>query len=300
MAKITEKEYKKLEKNGVIEDYDDDEDEDLDEDDELEEDESEEDESDDDDESEEEEEDFKDKDTSKDSKKTDPKKVEEEKKKQSKEEDAKFAALRRQSEAAKRDQEQREKAAYERGIVEAYGGVNKFTEEKLVDSHDIQIFINMLEMEKKGLDPIKDYYKYSKEQSKIIEEKRQSTQKNAEWFRKDADEFSKKYPDITIDQLKADSRFIKFSDGKIGNVPLTKIYEDYSDFMVDVDKSAKTNAQKIVAKAKATPGSLANKSHEDDADSYYSIDQIKKMSQSEVTKNYRKVEKSLAYHNKSK
>ncbi len=218
-----------------------------------------------------------------------------EKEKQSKKDNERFARERREREAKEREIKEVERKAYEKGLVEAVGGVNPFTNEPIVDSHDIQEFLTMREMDKKGLDPVADYSKYLKQQAKEKEVKQESVakkEKDADWFRNDLQDFNTKHPDVSLEKLQADTRFVKFSEGKVGNVPLSKMYEDYTSFIAEFNQETDKKIRAAVAKAIATPGSADSTTPPDQ--SIYSLDQIKKMSQKEIDANFEKVQKSLS------
>lgn len=219
----------------------------------------------------------------------------EKEKQQSKKDNERFARERREKEAKEREIKEVERKAYEKGLVEAVNGVNPYTNEPITDSHDIQEFLTMREIDRKGLDPIADYHKYLKQQAKEKENKQELNtrkEKDADWFRNDLQDFNTKHPDISLEKLQADTRFVKFSEGKVGNVPLSKMYEDYTSLIAEFNQETDKKIRAAVAKALATPGSADSSVTPDP--SIYSLDQIKKMSQKEIDANYDKVQKSLS------
>lgn len=215
-------------------------------------------------------------------------------KKQSKEINNKYAELRREKEKKEAELKEIEKKAYEKGLVEAVNGVNPYTNEKIEDSHDIQVFLTMREMEKKGLDPITDYYKYTRDKLREETQKDTPKQKDTKWFEEDAKRFSEEYPDVSIAELGKDVRFLKFGKGKINNLPLAEVYADYLEFVGEIESEIDKKARRMVAKSKATPGPVSTTTNVDNE--IYSLDQIKGMSQKEVSKNFDKVLKSMKIH----
>lgn len=209
---------------------------------------------------------------------------------------SKFAQQRREKEEREKEIEKVKKEAYKQALIDSVDGVNPYTGDKIEDQHDIDEFLTMREMEKKGLDPIADYHKYLKDKAR--EEKNKTnfnvSKLNEEQIKEDAVLFQKTYPNVKITDLQNDNRFIKFSEGKLDVLPLTKVYGDYLDFVKEIDAEVDKKARKLFAKAKSSPGPQETSSQTQDSE-YYTIDQIKKMSQKEVSQNFEKVEKSLAY-----
>lgn len=223
------------------------------------------------------------KDTEK-SEKEEPKKdVKEEKQEQSKEVNSDFARRRREKEL-----QEKIKKAKEEAIVEALGGINPYTQQEIKDSYDIQEYLNMKAIEKDGGDPLTDYASYQKTKLRSEEEKR----KQDLWFEKDREDFLEKYPDVNLQSLLNDNSFIKFSNYKVGNTPMSKIYEDFIEITSAFESKANKKAQQIVANANASTGSL--KSNQSNQDVIYTREQVAQMSQDEVTKNYDKIRKSMA------
>ena len=105
----------------------------------------------------------------------------------------------------------------------------------------------MREIEKAGLDPIADYHAYvaNKQRAEIARNK--VTQPSKEWLENDARQFMQKYSDVDFSSLMEDKRFLKFAEGKIGNLSLTKIYEDYNSFVSEFETEADKRARFAVA-----------------------------------------------------
>ena len=233
------------------------------------------------------------KDTEKEQEKEEPKKevkeeepkkeAKEEKKEQSKETNAEFARRRRE-----RELQEKIKKAKEEAIIEALGGINPYTQQEIKDSYDIQEYLNMKAIEKEGGDPLTDYASYQKEKLRREEEQR----KQDLWFEKDREDFLEKYPNVDIQSLFADEAFIKFSSYKVGNTPMSKIYEDFIEITSAFEERASKKAQQMVANANSSTGSL--KSNQSNQDVIYTREQVAQMTQEEVSKNYEKIRKSMA------
>jgi hypothetical protein len=214
---------------------------------------------------------------------------------------SKYAQKRREKEEREKEIERVRQEAYNKALIDSVDGVNPYTGEKIEDQHDVDEYLTMREMDKKGLDPIADYHKYLKDKAR---EERNKTNFNAqkltqEQLIEDAKLFRTTYPNVKISDLQSDSRFLKFSDGKLETQPLTKVYSDYLEFVKEFEAEVDKKARRLAAKAKSSPGPQETSSNTNESD-YFTLDQIRKMSQKEVSQNFEKVEKSLAYHNKNK
>ena len=73
---------------------------------------------------------------------------------------------------------------------------------------------------------------------------------------------------------------------------MAEIYDSYQDLVSKIRKEENNAAARQVANAKATPGSLTS-SETDSSNDFYSVEQVKKMSQEEVHKNYDKIMASM-------
>lgn len=210
---------------------------------------------------------------------------------------SKYAQKRREKEEREKEIERVRQEAYNKALIDSVDGVNPYTGEKIEDQHDVDEYLTMREMDKKGLDPIADYHKYLKDKAR---EERNKTNFNAqkltqEQLIEDAKLFRTTYPNVKISDLQSDSRFLKFSDGKLETQPLTKVYGDYLEFVKEFDAEVDKRARRLAAKAKSSPGAQETSATTAESE-YFTLEQIKKMSQKEVSQNFEKVEKSIAYH----
>ena len=170
------------------------------------------------------------------------------------EENARAAQLRRE-----RERKEIEDRAYQKGIIDSVGGVNPYNNQKIEDKADIDEFLAMREIEKSGGDPISDYPSFLKKKAREEAQKAAEAaqaQKQEEWFNRDFAEFEEKHPDVDFGRLQADKTFQVFAEGKIGHQSLSKIYDDFLSVAGNYEAKAEKKAQKLLAKAKASPGSL--------------------------------------------
>lgn len=224
-------------------------------------------------------------------------------KKQSNEENAKFAKERREKEQAQRiakEKEQELKRTQElekvrlEAIKETLGGINPYTKAKIEDKYDMDEYLLQREMEKEGLDPIQDFSSYMKRKQREDAIKRtEEVEKKSreEWIKNDRKDFFEKYPDVNLQNLNNDELFKRLLTGKIGNIPMASIYEDYLAIKESVRKEANETAARAVANKAASPGSLKDSG---ESETEFTIEDIKKMSQEEVLKNYDKIMKVLS------
>lgn len=204
---------------------------------------------------------------------------------QSKEDNAEFARRRREQEKL-----QAIKQAEEKAIIRTLKGVNPYTNEPIKDSSDVEEYKTMLEIDEQGGDPVADYVKHLKDKTRQAHIKQSEEQKRAEWFVKDKSEFAEKYPDVSLDELIKDDLFKKFAKGKVGNVPMAEIYSDYNDILAETEKAAKAKVKQIIANKNASPGPVASNTTTND---FFTRDQVKAMSQEEVSNNYEKIRESM-------
>ena len=167
------------------------------------------------------------------------------------------AEKRRQREAKEAEIRKRiEQESYRKGIVDAVGGVNPYTDEEIKDEADIEEYLLMRELEKQGKDPINDYASAVKGKAREKAEKRAADEQRVA----ELTEFSQKYPSVDVAALLNDPRFGKFAGKRVQHETLATIYTDYLEFTQDADATAEKKAQvkvrQAAAKAKSTPGSL--------------------------------------------
>ncbi len=206
--------------------------------------------------------------------------------KQSDELNREYARRRREAENAKKLEETRVKT-----VIETLGGTNPYTHEEMTDAADVEEYLLMKRIEKEGGDPISDYAKYRKrEDKKGAESAKEKADKDA-WFANDRATFEQTHPTVKIEELLSDANFQSYADGKVGRVPLAKIYEGYTALVGTVDGKAKDLAAQAIANRQASPGSAAaSGAAESD---FFTAEQVRKMSRKEIHENYDKIRKSM-------
>lgn len=172
-----------------------------------------------------------------------------EKRSQTSEENSKYAAARRKAEKAKYDK------AYEEGRLSAYKGkINPYTNTKIEDLTDVEVYEDMYKIAEDGKDPLKDYASYTadkrREEARIEKEKLEKESK----AQQEIEEFSKKYPDVNISSLLKDEMFLDYAEGK--NKTLVDTYESFSKFKRSFRNEGIKTAKKTIANSISTPGSL--------------------------------------------
>jgi hypothetical protein len=159
------------------------------------------------------------------------------------------AQKRREREAR---EEKLKKEAFVKGMIEALGGENPYTGEKIEDSADVDEYLMMRELEKQGKDPVSDYHKAVKQKAKeTASQAQEETQRQQEIA-----EFAEKYPNVDMQTLLSNERFVRFAGKRVGKEPLSDIYADYLSFTSDIEYAAEAKQRAKSAKKKASPGSL--------------------------------------------
>ena len=175
-----------------------------------------------------------------------------EKKPQSREKNAENARRRREAERQRELDETRNKA-----IIDALGGKNPYTDGEMKDAEDVREFLRMQEIEKAGGDPVADYSKHQKERERAEREQAQKDAEQRAWYEKDRADFVAKYPDVELAALIENKSFRIFAEGKVGERPLSEIYESYLAMTGEIEAAAKRTAAQSAANAAASPGSLS-------------------------------------------
>lgn len=176
-------------------------------------------------------------------------------------------------------------------------GTNPYTNKPIEDEFDAKVYLEMKKCEKEGLDPVEEESRIYKRISKAETEKRdtelaESKRKANEEAknRQDIDEFESKYNmnDAQVKALLDDDKFKDYAYGKLGKMPLTKIYEGYQKFY----PSPAQEKQQEKRNPDSVGGLGGNPQNEQ---GYYTMAQIRSMSREEIKKNYDLVSKSQAY-----
>lgn len=213
-----------------------------------------------------------------------------EKQTQTKEQNSENARRRREAER-QADIEREKQSAREQAIIETLNGKNPYNGEEMKDSADVAEYLTMKEIEKSGGDPLADYSKHIKHKEREKAEQSRKEDEKKEWYQKDRDDFNAKHPEVNIQSLIQDELFQRFASGKVGNLPLTEIYESFMEVVDAYEKKANQKVKQILANQKASPGSLSSTNPTDSG--FFTKEQVQKMSQAEVSKNYEKIRASM-------
>lgn len=214
-----------------------------------------------------------------------------EKPKQSKEKNKEFAERRRAEVAAKEEAEL--------SVLKEYLGKNPYTNEPIETLRDVKVYKTMRQIEKNGGDPIGDYHKYAGiDEQKAIDEKKTRT----ESIKRDVEDFKTAYPDVDLRELSKDKDFVAFSNKLLGKISLKEVYDAYSGVKSGIktkaEETAKHEIARKLAKDKTSAGNLATSG---DANApKYTLEQIGKMSPSEINRDWTNIEKSYNYWQKHK
>ena len=218
--------------------------------------------------------------------KTEEKDSKKDKPKQSKEKNKEFADKRRAEKAQREETELK--------VLKEYVGKNPYTGETIETLRDVKVYKTMKQIEKNGGDPVQDYHKYAglEEQQAIDGEKARS-----EKIKSDINDFKAVYPQVNLNELGKDKDFVEFSNKLLGDIPLKTVYEAYNglknSLKLNAEETAKKEVARKLAKENTSVGNLATSG--DAGAPKYSLEQIGKMSKSEMDKNWKDVEASYNY-----
>ena len=167
------------------------------------------------------------------------------------------AEKRREREAKEQAiREKIERESYRKGIVDAVGGVNPYTGEKIQDEADVDEYLLMKKLDKEGKDPIEDYAAAVKGEKREKAEKAKAEQQRVA----ELSEFAEKYPNVDVSALLQDAKFGKFAGKRVQHESLATVYADYLEFTegtnAEVEKRAAVKAKTAEMKKMASPGSL--------------------------------------------
>lgn len=206
--------------------------------------------------------------------------------KQTREQNSENARRRREAE-----RQAELKSAREQAIIETLNGRNPFTGDEMKDSADVEEYLLMKEIEKSGGDPLVDFAKHQKMKRRETEKQATEESSKKEWFNKDRDDFIKTHPDVKLDDLLADTAFQRYAEGKVGNIPLSQIYDGYNEIIGEYEKRAQAKAKQMLANSKASVGSLSTTNPPDGV--FYTRDQVRAMTQEQVHEKWEDIQKSM-------
>lgn len=218
-----------------------------------------------------------------------PTKLEEPPKKepQSKERNAEEARKRREAE-----RQEALKQARVDAILEATDGKNPFTGEKMEDADDVEEYLNMRQLKKQGKDPIADYASFMKQQAKDRKTEQEAKAQKEMQVRNDLDSFRKAHPDVNTNDLFNDEAFADYAEGKLGSKSLSEIYDGYNKLIGKAKQVEHEKAAQALANSKASPGAVS--SNQPPETTFFTRDQVSKMSREQISKNYENIRKSMS------
>ena len=184
--------------------------------------------------------------------------------------------INRENARRRREEEQRRalKEAHDRAIIETLEGKNPYDGSEMKDGSDVERFLEMK----------REYLKREEEEADAIAVRER-------WFDADRAAFSEAYPNVDMGHLIEDERFCRFAEGKVGNLPMKKIYEGYQSFLEEFDEKAKSLAAQALANRLSGPGALGS-TRRAEGDSY-TAEEVRRMSPREVRENYEKIRNSM-------
>lgn len=185
-------------------------------------------------------------------------------------------------------------------IIAVTGGENPYTHEPIKDWTDAQEYLTMRRIEQGGGDPLQDYAKAIKAETRDREAKEAAAAQKQQWYLQDRAAFSAEHPDVNADDLTKDADFSAYAQGKIGKVPLTQIYQGYRAMVdkitaavtADVEARLTRTVAQSQANRQASPGSLSGSG---DGKPFFTREQVQKMTRAEVSANYDQIMESQRY-----
>ncbi len=212
--------------------------------------------------------------------------ITEEKSKQTKQNNAENARRRREAERQRELTAMRNKT-----ILDVLGGINPFTKEEMKDDADVEEYLEMKDMQSKGMDPVSDYSRYKKQKERERQQAADEERQQKEWYAQDAADFAKKYPDVKLDDIVKSESFQSFAAGKVGKVPISEIYGEFLRTKEVFIEEYKNQTAQEYAKKQASPGALGGGTATEK--SFFTKEEVDKMSRSEIRKNLTKIEESM-------
>lgn len=218
-------------------------------------------------------------------------------KKQSKETNAYYKQLRLDEKAKKEALEKAKFDGTKEALINAYNGVNPFTGEKIEDDLDVQELLDMIELKNKGSEePEVDYRKFKKQKEREALKQKEKEISQKEFIEKDAIEFQNKFgKDYDLNKVVADEDFVAYCGDQLGKEPISNLFTRYLNYQNYI--KGKQDDSKLMDDAvkQSSTGSMKGSKGTNTEGEYFTMDEIKNMSQSKVIKNLDKVNKSIEY-----
>ena len=205
-------------------------------------------------------------------------------------------ARRRREQQAREDIRRAREEERVSSIIEALDGKNPYNGEAMKDAADVEVFLTMKRIKASGGDPVTDYARAradaDRESARRAADDQRAREDQRRWFEEDRAAFERAHPEISLSDLLSDGDFAEYAEGKVGKKPLSDIYDGYTRMQQRYSRAAEEKAAQALANARASAGSIAGSGSSAEPD-FFTEEQVRKMSQAEVHKNYAKIMKSM-------
>lgn len=205
-------------------------------------------------------------------------------------------ARRRREQQAREDIRRAREEERVSSIIEALDGKNPYNGEAMKDAADVEVFLTMKRIKASGGDPVTDYARAradaDRESARRAADDQRAREDQRRWYEEDRAAFERAHPEISLSDLLSDGDFAEYAEGKVGKKPLSDIYDGYTRMQQRYSRAAEEKAAQALANARASAGSIAGSGSSAEPE-FFTEDQVRKMSQAEVHKNYAKIMKSM-------
>lgn len=205
-------------------------------------------------------------------------------------------ARRRREQQAREDIRRAREEERVSSIIEALDGKNPYNGEAMKDAADVEVFLTMKRIKASGGDPVTDYARAradaDRESARRAADDQRAREDQRRWYEEDRAAFERAHPEVKLSDLLADGDFADYAEGKVGKRSLTDIYDGYTRMRQRYSQAAEEKAAQALANARASAGSIAGSGGAAEPD-FFTEEQVRKMSQAEVHKNYEKIMKSM-------
>lgn len=177
--------------------------------------------------------------------------------KQTKEENSAYARARREREQAEKIEKAKAeaiKAEREKAVIE-YVKTNPFTNKPISNAQDVEQYLRMKRIDDAGGNPLEDYADEIDRENKQEQERKEQEAISKKRIDDDLANFRKAYPKVDLAKLLNDTAFTQMNKDKIGETPLTELYESYDKFINGIRKQEKEKLIAETAKRKSGVGS---------------------------------------------
>ena len=205
-------------------------------------------------------------------------------------------ARRRREQQAREDIRRAREEERVSSIIEALDGKNPYNGEIMKDAADVEVFLTMKRIKASGGDPVTDYARAradaDRESARRAADDQRAREDQRRWYEEDRAAFERAHPEVKLSDLLSDGDFAEYAEGKVGKKPLSDIYDGYTRMQQRYSRAAEEKAAQALANARASAGSIAGSGSSAEPD-FFTEEQVRKMSQAEVHKNYAKIMKSM-------